>query len=251
MSALHRPGRSLTMISVVVAAACAGRSVSDSRENDDGARAGTGGQSTGSLGPGEPADVGGGESCLTWFPQPFARVACTALPECIDPSAPVSEMVSINRPAPTPGNEKGAGGESGAPGDPGEAGASALEIDVCDVPLQSPFRAYLAYNTFHPSSGRATHAFVRSDGTCAGQAVREIVLDEFDPPAPGTWTTQCVPWNPRMAPTLLLAAREPGVRFANPRFVSGCECPRDPKMWTICGEHYESGASEGSTCAPR
>jgi hypothetical protein len=214
---------------------------------------GTGGYTGGVSGGGGTAGA-----CERLRVEAFLDEPCAEVGPCLDPLAPSDDFVTLNRAVPTPENE-GAGGEGGAGGEAGQTGGGDDSVGfteglarVCNPPEGGypPDASYfLAFDAFQPQSGVAAHELVSSNGGCWGTVIGDVVLADFAAPLRGTWTTQCVRLSgSELAFGVILTTAE-SARFANPRFVTGCECPRHLKRYTTCG-YDPNGQGLGSACEP-
>jgi hypothetical protein len=183
---------------------------------------------------------------------------CIAHDLCLDPARPVPDFVPLNRPVASVG-EGGAGGEgpfadagaAGVPGDDDESlGFTSIEVGYCsqDYDRSGDAHYYLAYDAYQPDGQTPTHEIAQSFGGCLAAGFGIVVLSDRSVPPRGSWTTQCVRLTGQdLYDGLQLRILESDARLDNPRFVTGCECPRHLKRYTTCGID-PGGLGGGSAC---
>jgi hypothetical protein len=167
-------------------------------------------------------------SCLP-TPAPWTDGECTSQPSCISPNAPEPEDVQLNEPAAT--GDAGAGGQSAS-----RAAAFPVSVSVCPGPqLEGP--ALLALDYRMPETHDGTPGFaVHTGDACSGTQLGEVWLDDHEPPALGSLTTQCAYLPIATLPSnLSVRSLHPGAMVTNLRFVSSCACQRELKLATTCG----------------
>jgi hypothetical protein len=168
---------------------------------------------------------------------------------CLDPNAPTPERVRLNQPALTAhdAGASDAGGELGDSGtdagpDGGELGGYAVEIGICGAfPPSSP---YLAFDVWSVEPEPVVGLYT-SDVSCGGWQLGEIWLTGESPPAPNTWTTQCVRLPLQWQSKLSIVPATGNTYVGYPRFVSDCECPRTLMHRNTC---RVEGPSDGGGC---
>jgi hypothetical protein len=191
---------------------------------------------------------------------------CHLVPGCLDPMRPTNEFVTLNQNAVA---DAGPGPADAGPADSGlldsgrtdssPADAATLErtstdagVDllapnptapICAGGSSLPSPSYLAFdiwNTGGQAPAVAIYASNSGNSLCFGSQIGEVWFQSNDPPL-GSVTTQCIRVPPQFVTEVTLTALNAGTMIRNPRFVSGCACPRQFIVNTNCG--YQGSTS--------
>ena len=160
---------------------------------------------------------------------------CVPARECIDPHRPSPEYIGLNQSA-EPDAGPDAGVESGArtSTDAGVEFYDNAATPVCFGGSVPPNPTYLAFDIRYPRNATPAVAIYTGNTPCEGSHVGEAWLVQ-DPPPANVWTTQCVRVAQVYYNHLTLVGANGGTEVRNPRFASGCACPRRLVRRTTCG----------------
>jgi hypothetical protein len=173
----------------------------------------------------------------TCFPTPASWTAeeCNIQVSCVSPNAPEPNDVQLNEPV-----DVAAGGASGNAGAGGEGSSSEnllpVSARVCPG-AQLEGLALLALDYRMPETQDGTPGFaVHTGDACSGTELGEVWLNDYEPPALGSLTTQCAYLPLATLPSnLSVRSLHAGGVVSNLRFVSSCVCQRELKLATSCG----------------
>jgi Pretoxin HINT domain len=176
----------------------------------------------------------GNNTCLP-TPPPWTAGECKSQSSCIRPDAPELDDVRLNDPV-----ESAAGGASGSAGAGGESSSSEtsppVSVSLC-AGAQLEGLALLALDYRMPETQDGNPGFALYMGApCSGTQLGEVWLNDYEPPALGSLTTQCVYLPLASLPSnLSVHSLHAGGEVTNLRFVSSCACQRELRYTTSCG----------------
>jgi hypothetical protein len=177
---------------------------------------------------------GSGNNTCFPTPPPWTAGECKSQSSCIRPDAPELEDVGLNDPV-----ELAAGGASGNGGAGGESSSeTSLPVSASICPgAQLEGLALLALDYRMPETQVGNPGFAIFTGdACSGTQLGEVWLSDYEPPAPGSLTTQCVYLPLASLPShLSVHSLHAGGEVTNLRFVSSCACQRELRYATSCG----------------
>jgi hypothetical protein len=176
---------------------------------------------------------GGPTGCWP-IPARWTEEECKSQPSCVSPHAPEPDDVQLNEPVTIAAG--GASGEAGGGQNASSQASLPVSVSLCPGPqVEGP--ALLALDYRMPDTHDGTPGFaVHSGDACSGTQLGEVWLNDHEPPALGSQTTQCAYLPIATLPSnLSVRSLHPGGVVTNLRFVSSCACQRELKLATTCG----------------